>query len=232
MVLSILQPSFIPWIGYFSIIKKSDFVVFLDHVQFNKRSWQQRNYIKTKNGPIFLTIPVLTKNKFSQKISEVQINNEENYIKKHLKSIHQNYYKTKYFEKYFEKIKSVYEKKEKFLINLNINFISMILEEILNKKFKFQLSSNLNINSKKNNLIIDICKYYKTNKYLSARGADVYLEDEIFKKENIELIFSDFKHPIYDQINGKFLANLSIIDLLFNCGEESKLIIEKSISKI
>ena len=75
MVLSILQPSFIPWIGYFDIIKKSDFVIFLDHVQFNKRSWQQRNSIKTPNGNIFLTVPVHTKGKFHQKINEVKIFN-------------------------------------------------------------------------------------------------------------------------------------------------------------
>ena len=99
MVLSILQPSFIPWIGYFDIIRKSDFVIFLDHVQFNKRSWQQRNSIKTPNGNIFLTVPVHTKGKFHQKINEVKIDNSKNYIDSHLKSIYQNYNKSKHFEK-------------------------------------------------------------------------------------------------------------------------------------
>ena len=93
MVLSILQPSFIPWIGYFDIIRKSDLVIFLDHVQFNKRSWQQRNCIKTSEGSIFLTVPVLTKGKFNQRINEVKIDKSKDFINNHLKSIYQNYCK-------------------------------------------------------------------------------------------------------------------------------------------
>ena len=228
MVLSILQPSFIPWIGYFDIIRKSDFVIFLDHVQFNKRSWQQRNSIKTSNGSLFLTVPVLTKSKFHQKINEVKIDNTKNFIESHLKSIHQNYSKTKYFDKYFNKIQDIYEKKEEFLIDLNMNLILMILEEIFAYKLKFEFSSRLNINSKKSNLILDICKCYKTKKYLSAKGSENYLKKNDFKKENIDLVFNEFIHPTYNQLSGKFIKNLSIIDLLFNCGLESKIIIDKS----
>ena len=74
MVLSILQPSFIPWIGYFSIIKKSDFVVFLDHVQFVKRSWMQRNKIKSNNEELMISVPVETKGKRYQALKDVKVN--------------------------------------------------------------------------------------------------------------------------------------------------------------
>tara|TARA_B100000989_G_scaffold280583_1_gene244120 strand:+ start:5699 stop:6394 length:696 start_codon:yes stop_codon:yes gene_type:complete len=224
MVLSILQPSFIPWIGYFDIIRKSDLVIFLDHVQFNKRSWQQRNCIKTSEGSIFLTVPVLTKGKFNQRINEVKIDKSKDFINNHLKSIYQNYCKSKYFERYFDKIKNIYEKQENLLINLNMSFILMIMKEIFNNKLKFELSSKLNLKSKKSNLILDICKYYKTKKYLSAKGSENYLIKNDFKKENIDLVFNEFSHPLYNQLNGKFIENLSIIDLLLNCGPESKII--------
>ena len=232
MVLSILQPSFIPWIGYFDIIRKSDFVIFLDHVQFNKRSWQQRNSIKTPNGNIFLTVPVHTKGKFHQKINEVKIDNSKNYIDSHLKSIYQNYNKSKHFEKYYEKIKSIYKKKEDYLIDLSMNFILMVLNEILDYQLKFEYSSNLNIKTKKNNLILDICKHYKAKTYISAKGSETYLVKNDFQKENINLVYNEFVHPIYPQVNGKFIENLSIIDLLFNCGLDSKLFIHKSTNKI
>ncbi len=232
MIISILQPSFIPWIGYFAIIEKSDFVVFLDHVQFDKRSRQQRNTIKTNTGPLYLTVPVSSKNKFHQKINEVEIDNNEKYVEKHLKSIQYNYSKTKYFEKYFPEIRKIYKKEEKNLLNLNMNFILMIAKEILSNKIKFEFSSNLKLVSKKNDLIIDICKFYKAKKYLSTIGSKGYLIEKQFKKENIELVYSNFEHPSYEQINGKFLPNLSAIDLLLNCGENSKSFISHSISNI
>ena len=96
-----MQPTYLPWLGYFDLIHRSDIFVFLDSVQFDKRSWQQRNRIKSPNGELMLTVPVLTKGRFDQQIYDVGIDISQNFEKKHFNSIRSNYTKSKYF-KYFK----------------------------------------------------------------------------------------------------------------------------------
>lgn len=220
--ISIMQPTFLPWLGYFNLIKKSEIFVFLDHVQLDKRSWQQRNKIKANQGELFLTVPLITKNKSQQKISETKIQRQENYISDHLKSIKQNYSKSQYFNQYFDKISDIYYKNFEYLNDLNINFIKYF-SKVLKLKKNFFKSSELNIDFKKknNDLLIDICKKFNVNEYLSPIGSKIYLDNDKFKNNNIEIKFNDFNHPVYNQINKKFLPNLSIIDLVFNEGENS-----------
>ena len=176
MKVSILQPSFLPWLGYFRIIQKSDIVVFLDDVQFDKRSWQQKNMIKTANGPLSLTIPVLSKNKFDQKINQVLIDYKSNFIKKHLTTIEQNYKKTQYFNLYFNLIEKIYNQKPKHLLDLNVKFILFFIETIFKVKKKYYFSSDLNLKTKKSQLILDICIKLNSDHYICANGSKNYLD--------------------------------------------------------
>ena len=221
MKISILQPCFLPWLGYFNIIKKSDKVIFLDDVQFDKRSWQQRNQIKTNNGSVFLTIPVFSKNKFYQKIKDVKIDYSNDFIKKHSKSIYHNYSRAKYFDLYFKDLQIIYKKKYLYLDQLNKMFIFMFLEKVFKIKRNFYNSSDLNLKSKKTDLIVDICKNYNASVYISAPGGKAYLDENLFKQNKIELIYNEFNHPIYNQISGDFLPNMSVIDLIMNEGPNS-----------
>lgn len=100
MKITILQPNYIPWIGYFEIIKSSDIFIFLDDVQYTKRDWRNRNFINVNNKKYLLTIPVNTKGKFYQKINEVKLTDQK-FKEKHLEIIRQNYKKTKYFDDFF-----------------------------------------------------------------------------------------------------------------------------------
>jgi hypothetical protein len=221
MKISILQPSFIPWIGYFKIIKKSDIIVFLDDVQFNKRSWQQKNNIKTATGPLNLTIPVFSKNKFNQKINEVLIDYKNDFIKKHLVTIAQNYSKAEYFKLYFNNIEKIYNQKPKYLFDLNSQFIFFFIEKIFNVKKKYYFSSDLNFKSKKSQLILDICKKFNSDIYISAEGAKDYLDEDSFKNEKIKIEYNRYNNCNYRQLYGSFISNLSIIDLLMNEGPNS-----------
>lgn len=221
-IISIMQPTFLPWLGYFNLIKKSEIFIFLDHVQLNKRSWQQRNKIKTNQGELFLTVPLISKHRYKQKICDTKIKRDENYISDHLKSIKLNYSNSKYFDRYFDKISDIYFKNFEYLNDLNIDFIKYF-SNVLKLKKNFFKSSELDIDFKKknNDLLIDICKKFDVNEYLSPVGSKIYLDDDKFKKNNIVIKYNDFDHPIYNQLNKKFLPNLSIIDLVFNEGENS-----------
>lgn len=220
--IAIMQPTFLPWLGYFNLIKKSEIFIFLDHVQLNKRSWQQRNKIKTDKGELFLTVPLITKNRYRQKICDTRIKLDEKYILNHLKSIKHNYSKSNYFNQYFDEISKIYYKNFEYLTDLNINFIKYF-SEILKIKNKFFKSSELKINfdEKNNELLINICEIFNADEYLSPIGSKIYLKEEKFYNKKIRVSFNKFEHPVYTQLHSKFIPNLSIVDLIFNEGENS-----------
>lgn len=221
MKIAIMQPTFLPWIGYFSMIKNVDIFVLLDNVQFDKRSWQQRNKIKSKNDFITLTVPVISKGLIEQKINEVRINKTQNYIDKHIKSITQHYSKSNFFNMYSENIFSIYQKDYTFLSELNINFIREICN-ILKINTNIVTSSSLDIVGKREYLLLEICKHYKAKIYLSPLKSSEYIEkNNVFEKNNLSLEYFNFDHPIYKQINGNFISHLSTIDLVFNNGSDS-----------
>ena len=222
MILSLHQPQYLPYLGYFDKIAKSDCFVFLDCVQYKKREFQNRNKIRTKDGWIWLTVPVISKNKSSQQINEVLINNSVSWQKKHLKSIICYYRNAKYFNEYIGFFEEIYNKKFERLIDINLTIIYYLLEQF-SIKTKIFFESSLSISTKKTQRIIDICKKLNADTYLSGIGGKDYLDEELFKKENIKLIYQDFKHPVYRQCYEPFIPYMSAIDFLFNCGKEFKI---------
>ena len=165
MIIAIIQPTFLPWCGYMSLIEYVDEVVFLDNVQFDKRSWQQRNRIKTSNGALTLTVPVISKNLFNQHIKDVKIDYRSTFQKKMIKSISQNYSKAKYFNDYSKEFFSLIENNHKSLLDLNIKLINFFCEK-LKIELKFSFSSSLKLSSSKEQLILDICKLKNAKKYI------------------------------------------------------------------
>ena len=139
--IAISQPTYLPWYGYFALIDYVDEFVFLNDVQFDKRSWQSRNYIKTSNDKLLLSANVKTKGKFNQNINEVQLINYDIFSNNHLRSIKLNYKKSKYFDLYFNEIKKIFEKKFDKLQDLNVEIINKINELLgIKKKFFFQVN--------------------------------------------------------------------------------------------
>jgi len=220
MIVSVHQPQYLPWIGYFDKIKKSDIFVFLDNVQYKKREFQNRNKIRTKNGWIWLTVPVITKGKFLQNISEVEIDNTKDWQIEHYRSIELNYTKTEFFHKYKSFIEEIYKKKWSKLLDINICIIKKILE-IFNIKTEIHYETEFNITTTSTQRIIDICKKLNADTYMSGIGGKNYLDEDLFIKNNIKLIYQNFKHPVYKQNFDGFQINMSIIDFLFNCGNKT-----------
>ncbi len=220
MKIGISQPTYLPWCGYLALIDYVDEFIFLDDVQFEKRSWQQRNFIKLENKKFLLTVPVFSKKSRFQKINETRINNND-FIKKHLNSITHAYSQCKYFKKYSKDIFEIYNQKEELIVNLNVKLIKYFCE-ILEIKTKIDFSSNLATTQKSEKLIIEICKKKNCLNYVSTIGAKKYITNEkLFFENNMNLNFYNFNYTKYNQIGQDFIENLSIIDLLFNIGPKS-----------
>ncbi len=224
MIVAVHQPQYIPWIGYFDKIDKSDCFVFLDQVQYKPREYQNRNKIRTKDGSIWLTVPVISKGMGRQKICDVRIDNDFSWQKRHWKNLKTWYGRAKSFNDHFEFFEVVYTKRWEKLIDLNVSIINYILEE-LEIKASIHYESELNIDAQKTDRIIEICKRLKADTYLSGMGGKNYLEDVKFIQAGIKLEYQDFIHPTYyQQYMGRkniFLPYMSCIDLLFNEGGES-----------
>ena len=224
-VITIRQPGYFPHMGFFKKIQSVDIFVFLDDAQFEKNDWDNRNKIKTLNGDMWLTVPIL--HKFGQKLNQVKIANNENWAEKHKKSIKMNYEKSDFFKDYWEDIDKILTKKWENLIDLNYDLINYFLIK-LGITTKVVKSSELNIKKTGSERLLDICKKLSTNTYLSGELGKNYLNEEIFAEAKINIKYEKFQHPNYKQLGETFQPNMSIMDLLFNEGSKSKKILKDS----
>jgi hypothetical protein len=222
MILSAHQPTYLPWAGLFHKIWLSNLFVFLDTVQYLPKEWMNRNYIRCKNDPICLSIPVLDKNFLKIKTNEIKINNNYNWQRKHLKSIYLNYKNEKYFDFYFNKLKIIYEKKYDYLSIFNYEILIMLLK-VLEIKTEVVKSSDHNFQLKKSDLVLEMCKEFKASTFIFGEQGRNYAKIEEFKKNNIKIFFQDYLVP--EQFNLKSKKNLSVIDLLFRFGGDAREII-------
>ncbi len=217
-----MQPSFLPWMGFFDMVLSADKLVFLDDVKFSKGSWVNRNRIKTKKGLEWITVP-LKKNK-TNNIADIEIFVKLNSLEKIKNSIEQSYNKSEYFHKYkedfFNILSSSFNKGK--LSDMNQDLIIWILKKLKIKKNIYK-SSDLMVKGKRGERIVNICKKLKEKNYITTPGSVAYLEKEIdlFKNNRISIQVHNYLHPTYKQLYGKFLSHASIIDLLFNEGQHS-----------
>ena len=209
---------------------KADTFILADHLQFSKKDFLNRNRIRTNanaSGWTWLTVPVLLHGKGYQKINEIDIDNSTDWAKKHWQLIYFNYKRTPFFNAYSNFFEKLYQKKWQKLADLNETSIDYIRKE-LDIKTTLIKSSDYNFKGQKTDLIVELCKEFKADTYFSGMGGKLYIEAEKLKENDIQLIFSDFKHPVYPQRFEPFVENLSAIDLLFNCGPKSSEIIKSS----
>ena len=230
IIFAIHQPNYLPWLGYFYKIAKSDIFIFLDIVQYPRgQSFAARNRIKTPNGSAFLTIPISIPHGFSGMVGYHQVKfANDKWKEKHLRTIEFNYKKSDFFKDIYLLLRSEIESHQS-LVDLNIGLINVICDYLKIKTKCIRLSDILTNIRQKTELIIDIGNTVGGNIYLSGQGGGYdYNDEKLLIKNDIELTYSDFKHPIYPQLWGAFESHLSIIDLLFNCGPESSRILLKS----
>lgn len=224
MILSAHQPQYIPWLGYFDKVDKSDIFVLLDNVQYKPREYQNRNKIRTKLGWMWLTMPVISKGLGRQKISQVKIDNNSPWQKKHWESLKRSYNRAPFFKEYYGFFENTYSTPWEKLIDLNAHIIKYLLKE-LKIETPLYYESEIGTLALATERIIELCKKLKANTYLSGIGGKDYLEEEKFSKAGIKLVYQNFSHPHYrQQYAGKdnpFIPYMSTLDLLFNEGISS-----------
>tara|TARA_B100000900_G_C20349691_1_gene621780 strand:+ start:78 stop:782 length:705 start_codon:yes stop_codon:yes gene_type:complete len=209
------QPDFAPWMTFFKRLDKSDIYVILDDVQFNRRGFTNRDYILLNKKKTLLTIPVIKTEREKTLIKDVKIDYKINWLEKMKKSLYLNYSKSVNFNEIYEFIGKTFEKKDEKLMNLNLEIIYYVIEK-LKIKTKLIFSSNLKINSKKSEKILDICKEMKATHYITGKGSLDYLNEIEFKKRKILINDKIFFNKHYNQNSNYFVKDLSIIDVMFN----------------
>ncbi len=221
MIVSINQPAYLPWLGYFHRIAISDVHIILDHVQFEKNSYTNRNKIRTKDGWRWITVPVRTKGLFGNlEINTLKIVENNKWKKKHCSTIEANYVKADYFKENDWLPESISNCASLEFNNLIKRLTHQILN-VMNINTKILYSSDLCVDGVKDELIFNLCKKVGATIYISGPFGRSYLDENRFKENGIQVVYHDYHHPRYPQVYSGFEPYMSIIDLLFNCGPKS-----------
>jgi hypothetical protein len=220
---AISQSNYIPWKGYFDLIAAVDEFVLYDDMQFTRRDWRNRNLIKTPSGVSWLTVPVSVKGKYTQKIFETEIIGSD-WSEKHWKTLVQNYKQSPYFIEIASWLEPIYlEEKFTHISALNQRLIRAICA-YLNITTKITLSSWYNFGAGgRTERLAEICRLTAATHYVSGPAAKEYLDSVVFERQGTQVIWFDYQgYKEYPQLWGAFSQNVSILDLLFNCGNRSR----------
>lgn len=215
---AIMQPTFLPWIGYFGLMASVDLFVFLDDVQFDKRSWQQRNRIKTPNGIVWLTVPVLTRGRREQKICDAEIQPDAKFPEAMWRTVEMSFARAPYAARYLPELHDIMTAHAGKIGDLNIAVIEWMAREfgITTPTVR---ASQTPVGSTKADRLAELCKAHGVTDYLSPPGSKAYLDDSTaFEDAGIALDYFDYAHPEYAQLHGPFEPYMSALDLLVNEG--------------
>jgi len=218
---AIMQPTFLPWLGYFGLMASVDLFVFLDDVQFDKRSWQQRNRIKTPNGVIWLTVPVLTKGRRDQTINEAEIQPDAKFPDAMWRTLEMSFAKAPFAGRYLPELRGIMAENATRVGDLNIAIINWMAAHF-GISTPTRRASATPVSSAKADRLVDLCRAHDVTDYLSPPGSKAYLdESDAFANAGIALDYFDYAHPQYAQLYGAFEPYMSALDLLVNEGPKA-----------
>ncbi|CDZ67903.1 WbqC-like protein [Neorhizobium galegae bv. orientalis] len=219
---AIVQSNYIPWKGYFDMIAAVDEFILYDDMQYTRRDWRNRNQIKTPQGIQWLTVPVQVKGKYHQKIRETEIEGTE-WANAHWKSLIQNYRRATHFEEIAVWLEPLYlNEPPSQLSSLNRRFIEAICN-YLSIQTAISHSWDYTLVEGKTERLAALCAQAGGTEYVSGPAAKDYVDEEVFKEQGIKLTWFDYAgYPEYPQLWGEFVHGVTILDLLFNCGRDSR----------
>ncbi len=219
---TILQPGYLPWLGFFNQMALSDVFVFYDDVQYDKRGWRNRNRIKGISGPIWLTVPVITKGCFEQELRHTQIDNSQNWARKHIEAIRFNYRKAPFFNDFFPEIDSILNTHYDNLTALDLALIDLHVRWLQIDTVKTMRSSDLSIESTdKTGRLVEICLKLGITDYISGPLCRNYLDINQFHQAGLRVLLHEYDHPEYSQLHGEFVPYMATVDLMFNEGDRA-----------
>jgi hypothetical protein len=217
----VLQPGYLPWLGFFHQLHRADVFVYYDDVQYDKHGWRNRNRIKTRNGPLWLTVPVHGRG-FSQ-IVDVEIDTNTAWARKHVASIRQAYARAPFLDRYIPALEELLLRPWKRLVDLDIA-CATLMAQWLRIATRTERSSRLGVQGERTRRLVEICRHFGATRYLSGDAARAYLDVPLFEHHGIRVEWQRYAHPTYPQLHGEFVPYLSALDLLLNCGDEAPLI--------
>lgn len=224
---AIMQPTFLPWVGYFDLIDQADDFVFLDSVQFEKQSWQQRNRVLGHSGLEWITTPVMIKGRSRQKICDVEIK-ATNFPAKQLRTIKYHYERAPFFDRYWDELRSIFVSVDQSssLAKLNMRLICW-LSDCFQLKGNFKVSSEMCPERGRSDRLVEIITMLGASRYISPLGAAVYLKQDyaIFSEAGIEVRFQNYEPQPYKQLQPGFTGGTCALDILFNEGANAGSII-------
>lgn len=232
VIVSAAQPYFAPYPGYFARAALADVIVILDTVQFPQRStWMTRNRFKNEAGTFWMAIPVLRKGFGFQKIREVRISREGNWTRKHLVSFSSSYGKAPFFEEHLPFLEGLFNDGDAMLLGMNLRIIRYLLLSF-GIGTRLVLLSELGISSREPLLTVEICRSLKATEFLAPRPARKFIDEDALLSSGVKPRFYAFRTPVYPQLYGAFISDLSAFDLLFTCGPGAPGILRKGVTHV
>jgi hypothetical protein len=216
----ILQPSYLPWRGFFHQIQKADVFMFYDDVQYDARGWRNRNRIKTPDGTRWITVPVFSKGGrvSGARIMDVRIRQDQPWARKHWETIRHSYGRAPHFERYAPLVQSFFERRETFLADFTIGLITALASELGLGGTRFMRSSELGVGGAKTERLLGLLDAVGADVYLSGPSARAYLDEERLAREGVRVEYMEYDYPEYEQLHPPYDARISILDLLFMQG--------------
>lgn len=227
----ILQPVYLPWLGYFEQMARTDHFVFLDDVQYTHQDWRNRNRIKTATGPTWLTVPI-RRCPLHTPICEVEINDEHGWQRRHLRTIEQNYGKCRHFQPFFDDLASELRRAPRHLADLDCRLIHLLCR-YLEIETPTSRASTISPSAQpaprdRQERLIDLCRHFGATRFYEGRSGRSYIDVDLFEEAGIEVVFQEYRHPSYRQAFGEFVSHQSAIDLVMNTGPEAPAILRSS----
>lgn len=219
MKCAIMQPTYLPWAGYFNLIRQADTFVFLDDVQFERRSWQSRNRILLNGREHFLTIPVI-KSPRDTPLHEIRICHDGNWMEKHLRTLNEAYKKAAHGKEILDIIEHVFSAKTYLRLTELTERITLSIAGALKIDTEFVQASKLKCGGTRTDHLIEISRNLNCETYLSPPGSRDYLGNDGFtRKTSVKLDFQEFRPAPYQQYRSDtFVSHLSIVDVIANQG--------------
>jgi WbqC-like protein len=222
MKLAVLQPGYLPWLGFFDQMNRADVFVLYDDVQYTRSDWRNRNRVKGPAGPVWLTVPV--QRQFGQTIRDALVDNRGDWARKHRETLRVHYGKSRFFAAHFPFLEDAFARPWERLVDLDLHLIEG-LKRALGIDTPTPRSSELGIGGDRLERLLALCRHFGATAYLTGAAAEDYLEPQAFEAAGITLEYQQYEHPVYPQLYGEFVPYLSVVDLLFNCGPESRAIL-------
>lgn len=218
---AILQSNYIPWKGYFDMIAAVDEFILYDDMQYTKRDWRNRNQIKTPQGVQWLTVPVVVKGRYHQRIRDTEIQGHE-WAEAHWKTLVQHYRRAKCFSEVAAWLEPLYLGRTfNRLSPLNRSFIEAICA-YLGIPTRITNSWDYKLEEGKTERLASLCAQVGATEYLSGPTARDYIDEGVFTAKGIQVTWFDYTdYPDYPQLWGEFTHGVTVLDLLFNCGKDS-----------